>query len=210
MANIQLYHYWRSSCSWRVRWALELKGVKVDAIPVNLLAGEQRSPAYLQMNPLGTVPMLVINGASYGQSLAILEWLDEVYPKPSLLPTDPIARMRTRQLSLMIVADTQPLQNLGAQRLHSADEEERKKWVQHWITQGLDAFERLVTTTAGTFAMGSQLTMADLCLVPQCYNAQRFAVDLKTFPTVHRIYQHCLTLPECDAAAPHRQQGATP
>ena len=210
MSQLKLFHYWRSSCSWRVRWAMKVKGVPYTDEPVNLLLGEQRSQAFLQMNPLGTVPVLRTGNHVFTQSVAIIEWLEETYPTPALLPSNPTDRMRVRQLSMIMAADTQPLQNLAAQKYYSADAEKRKTNAQHWITKGLQAYESIVQQTAGTYSVGSQLSMADICLVPQCYNAERFAVDLSRYPTIHRIYKHCLTLKSCDQAAPHNQPGAQP
>lgn len=210
MTNLKLFHYWRSSCSWRVRWALAIKRIAFDHQPINLLLGEQRDPAFAKMNPLSTVPVVHTGQNHFTQSLAILEWLEETHPTPALLPNNVTDRLRVRQLSLIIAADTQPLQNLAAQKYYSSDAHLQKTYAQHWINKGLHAYETVARSTAGTYSMGSQLTMADLCLIPQCYNATRFAVDLTCYPTIHRIYKHCLTLPECDQSAPHNQPGAQP
>jgi len=206
--GITLYHYWRSSCSWRVRWALAIKGVAYESKPINLLKGEQRSPAYLKLNPSGTVPCLVVDGIPYGESLAMLEWIEEKFPQRALLPQDPGSRMRVRQMCLAIVAGTQPLQNLSVQNFYSTDAVKKIAWAKHWNHLGMQAFANLIEAHAGTFCFGSQLTLADLCLIPQFYNAIRFGVDVDQFPKLKKIYEHCLALPECDAAAPHNQPGA--
>jgi maleylacetoacetate isomerase len=205
-----LHHYWRSSCSWRLRWALALKGISYRSVPVNLLKGEQRSPDYLKINPAGTVPCMQIDGVPFTQSLAIMEWLDEQYPKRPLLPVSPIDRLKTRELSLVIAADTQPLQNMGPQQYFSSDANKRAEYARHWIEKGLRTFETLVRPLAGTFSMGDSITIADICLIPQCYNAQRFNLNLSPFPTVQRIYRNALLTSECESAAPHNQPGAEP
>jgi maleylacetoacetate isomerase len=208
--NLTLYHYWRSSCSWRVRWALKHKGVAYSEVIVNLLKGEQSNPAFLAKNPGGGVPALEINSKIFGESLAILEWIEETYPTNPLLPQAPIDRLRVRQICQLITSGIQPIQNLSVMRRHSSDPAEQAKWAHHWISLGLEKLELLITSCAGTYCFGGQLTFADLCLVPQVYNALRFSVDISLFPTVNRINNHCLKLPDCDAAAPHNQTGATP
>lgn len=206
--NISLYHYWRSSCSWRVRWALALKGVAYDSIPVNLLQGEQASATYAARNPAGFVPALRVDGRFFGESLAILEWIEETWKTPALLPKDPLDRMAVRQMAMTIVAGTQPLQNLATLKYFAPDEAARKPHAQHWIGRGLKTFEALVAQAGktGPFAFGPEPTFADLCLVPQVYNALRFDVDLTATPRCKAIYEHALTTPACDAAAPHRHE----
>lgn len=208
VGSLRLYHYWRSSSSWRVRWALQVKGVPYEAIAINLLANESESPEHLKRNPYGTVPVLELprelRGQYLGESMAIIEWLEETHPEPSLLPGDPFQRARIRQLAELINAGTQPLQNLGVAALHSDDSTEQKKWNAYWNHHGLQSYEKLVSQTAGKLSIGDDLTLADLFLIPQCYNALRFDIELKTYPTVHRIYQHALTLPTCQAAHPDR------
>lgn len=209
-SDLILYNYWRSSCSWRVRWALALKGVAFRNVPIDLLHDGQKSPDFLSLNPAGFVPAMVIDGVAYGESLALLEWIEETWPNPSLLPLDPVSRLRVRQLCLTIVAGTQPLQNLVAMRAHSTDGAEQSRWARTWIQRGLQTFEALaqLNYVAGTFSFGGTLTMADLCVVPQVYNAKRFGVDLSEMPIVSRIYDHCLTLSACTEAAPQNQPGA--
>jgi len=207
--NVTLYHYWRSSCSWRVRWALNHKNITYQSKIINLLQGEQRAPEFLLKNPQGMIPCLEIDGHVVNESLAILELLEEIKPSPSLLPTDPWMRQKARELSLLVVASIQPLQNLRIlARLEN--QAQKDEWCRHVITEGLQAYEGILLkqNLAGTYSIGSQLTIADLCLIPQVYNAVRFHADLKLFPTCYGIYERCLKLPACDAAAPQNQPGA--
>ena len=208
MHNHTLYHYWRSSCSWRVRWAMELKGLSYQSIPVNLLKGEHKNHDFLARNPSGQVPSFEINGKSFNESLAILEWIEENYPTPPLLPTDSMSKIKVRELSYMIAMGTQPLQNLKVQKYFSSDGAIRKSYANHWIQEGLEAFEKRVVETAGTYCFGSSVSFADLCLIPQCYNAERFGVNLEKFPVTHRIYNYCLATPACHASSPSQQPGA--
>lgn len=210
MTSITLYQYWRSSCSWRVRWALDLKGVAFNSVIVNLLKGEQKDAAFGQKSPTGQIPCLDIGGTHLVESLAIMEWLEETYPQNPLLPQDPMDRVEVRQLCGIIALGIQPIQNLSVLQHVSADKAERAKWARHWIEKGLAAYEKKTSTVAGTFSFGGQLSMADICLVPQVYNAHRFQVDMSKFPTVEKIYQHCLTLPSCQKAHPDQQPGAVP
>ena len=210
MNQITLHHYWRSSCSWRVRWALELKGLTWHAKPVNLLKNEQQTSAYTQKNPAACVPCLEYRGEFLADSIAIIEWLDETFPGHSLFPTSPSCRAKVRQLVGIIASGTQPIQNLWVlKELHGLGQD-RAKWAADVITRGLGAYETVLQRTSGTFSYGGQITAADLCLVPQVYNAHRFNVDMQKFPISERIYQHCLTLKSCDQAAPHNQDGAQP
>ena len=208
--QITLYHYWRSSCSWRVRWALLHKQVSYNDLPINLLANEQNSPAYLAVNPGGFVPAIYYQGMVFGESLAIMEWLEESFPANPLLPQNATDRLRVRQVCQMIVSGIQPIQNLSVMRRHSSDPSEQAAWAHYWIKAGLEKVETLLTPHAGTYCFGGQLTMADMCLVPQIYNANRFNVDLSAFPKISQINQNCLQLSDCQKAAPHNQKGATP
>ncbi len=208
--NIELFHYWRSSCSWRVRWALALKKVPYTSTPVNLLKNEHKDPQYLKLNPAAQVPTLVVNGVALRESLAIIEWLDEKYPAVPLLPQDPLDRAKVRELAYSTAINIQPIQNLKVLQFVSHDMTERTRFAQYWIKEGLAVFEKKVVGTAGTYCFGGQLTLADLCLVPQVYNALRFGVDMTLFPITNAIASRCLLLPECDQAAPHNQPGAQP
>jgi len=188
-----------------VRWAFAYKGVDADYVDVDLLSGQSESAEHRARNPLGFVPALEIGPGQYlAESLAIIEWLEETVPRPFLLPGDPLKRARIRQLAEMINADTQPLQNLNAQDLHSDDPAKRKAWAVHWIVTGLEAYEKIASTTAGKFSVGDELSVADLCLVPQCYNALRNEIDLARFPTIKRIHDHALTTPSALASHPDR------
>jgi maleylacetoacetate isomerase len=206
--HLELYHYWRSSCSWRVRWGLHLKGLSFQSRPVNLLLGEQRAAPYLAINPAGVVPTLIVDGTPMSESLAILEWLDECAPQQPLLPRDPLSRARVRELAYHITAGIQPLQNLKVLALQGPDQAERLRYGRRWINEGFISLEKRLVLTAGTYSFGGQLTIADLCLVPQVYNALRFGITLDAYPTIRRIHQHCWQLPTCHASAPDQQDGA--
>lgn len=207
--QITLHHYWRSSCSWRVRWALNMKGLSYKSCPVNLLKGEHRSPPYLAGNPAGFLPGLEVNGQFFGESLAMLEWLDEQHPTPALLPTDGLARLRVRQLALIIASGTQPLQNPSVIGYYTSDAEKKKEYGAYWIKKGLQTFQTVRNSaTPGHYSFGDSVTIADLCLIPQIYNALRFDVSMDEFSDLKTIYDRCLLLPDCDQAAPHSQPGA--
>lgn len=198
-----LKHYWRSSCSWRVRWALALKQLSYRSEPVNLLQDEHRQASYLRANPQGQVPVLLVDGIPYYESLAIIEWLDECYPHAPLLPSAPTERMLARQLAYMISSGTQPLQNLSAQRYYSSDPQLQRRYARHYIERGLNAYERrLRELGGGTFSLGGQLTIADLCLVPQVYNALRFRCDMRPLPLISKIYHTCMQTPACQESSP--------
>lgn len=207
--KIILHHYWRSSCSWRVRWALNHKAIPYGSETVNILADEQKSPAYLRKNPAGFLPGLEINGQFFGESLAMLEWLEEQYPTPALLPADPLQRLRIRQLAMIIAAGTQPLQNLAVVSYYSSDAAKKKESAAYWIRKGLKTFQNVRNIAGpGTYSFGNGVTLADLCLIPQIYNALRFDVSMDEFSDLKAIYDRCLALPACDKAAPHNQPGA--
>lgn len=204
-----LYHYWRSSSSWRVRWALLLKGVAYEAVAVDLLAGAQRDEAHVRRNPQGLVPVLRLGDTYLAESVAIIEYLDETIPQPPLLPGDALGRARVRQLVQIINADTQPVQNLSVLRQHSSDADSQKAWARHFITRGLQAYEALLgdgSWPQGRYSYGAELTMADLFLVPQCYNARRFGIDVGEFPRVAAVEAACLGLPEAKASSPDQQR----
>ncbi len=208
----KLYHYWRSSCSWRVRWALRLKDIPCEFIPVNLLTDEIESPEYLKRNPMGYVPALeVTDGTRVNvlcESIPIVEYLEETHSSYSLLPGDSLQRAKIRQLVETINAGTQPLQNLNVFQLHSSVPEEQKKWNQTWIRKGLHAYETIAKPVAGKFSVGDQVTLADLVLIPQCYNALRYEVSLSEFPLLDRIYKSALQTQACSDSAPEKFQPA--
>jgi maleylacetoacetate isomerase len=213
---ITLYTYWRSSCAYRARIALHLKGIEYEPRFVHLLrdGGEQFSPEYRALNPQSRVPTLVHDGVTITQSLAIIEYLEERYPKPALLPADAAGRARVRSLAQLIASDVQPLQNTSVTRylrgsLNTTDEQ-LAAWLTEWIGRGLEALEsRLAGESAtGDFSHGAAPGLADCCLVPQCYAARRFKVDPAQFPTVARIEARCTALPAFARAAPERQPDA--
>ncbi len=206
-SDIKLYSYYRSSCSWRVRIALRFKDIKYEYIGVNLLKSEQNGADYLAVNPNGKLPCLVVNGAPIAQSMGILEFLEEVYPQNSLLPKDPIQRAYARMIANTFACDIQPLQNILALNIPAAD---KPKWAHDIIANGLVKVEKMLETHAGVFCVGDEISFADLCLVPQIYNAKRFSVDLSVFPTVLRVYEHCMTLDLFNETAPESMPDCPP
>ena len=202
-----LYDYYRSSASYRVRIALNLKGVDYTRVPVNLLEGEQKEAAYRARNPQGFVPMLEADGERLTQSLAIMSWLDGKYPMPPLLPADPAGRSHVLALALTIAADIHPLNNLRVLKRLTAmgiDQAARDEWYRHWIAQGFDALEALAAPRAGDFLFGAAPTFADICLVPQMFNARRFDVALDAWPTLLRADASACALEPFAAAHPDR------
>lgn len=214
--RLRLHNYWRSSASYRVRIALELKhlGYEYIAVPIQPGIDAQRDNAYLARNPEGRVPTLEVDGYPLSQSMAILEWLDEAVPNPPLLPADPLDRAHVRGLAQLIVADIQPLQNLGVTRhlqTLGLDESQVATWTRHWITRGLTVFEQqLQRGRAGDFCHGQSPTLADICLIPQCYAARRFGVSLDDLPRVRAVEQRCLDLEAFRRASPEQQPDAEP
>ena len=201
--TLVLKHYWRSSCSWRVRWALELKGLTYRKVHVDLLAGEHLKQDYRQQNPLTFVPTLIVDGRPYFESLAIIEWLEETYRQPPLLPIEPQRRLIVRQLAYLIACGIQPLQNMATQRHYSDDRQAQQDYARHFIERGFQAYEqRLTELGSTTFSIGEQVTVADLCLIPQVYNARRFNCDLSPFPNIKRIYDNCLQTETCRRSSP--------
>ncbi|KAM3594226.1 uncharacterized protein V6R79_004454 [Siganus canaliculatus] len=183
-----LHGYFRSSCSWRVRTALALKGIEYDQIPVNLIkdGGQQLSEEYKTVNPMQQVPTLEIDGISLSQSLAVIQYIDETRPGPRLLPADPKKRAQVRMISDIIASGIQPLQNLSVIQKIGA---EKVQWAQHFIDRGFQALEPILKQTAGKYCVGDEISMADICLVPQVYNAERFKVDVAKYPTIQRLNQ---------------------
>jgi maleylacetoacetate isomerase len=202
-----LYDYYRSSASYRVRIALNLKGVDYTRVPVNLLEGEQKEAAYRARNPQGFVPMLEADGERLTQSLAIMSWLDGKYPMPPLLPADPAGRSHVLALALTIAADIHPLNNLRVLKRLTAmgiDQAARDEWYRHWIAEGFEALEALAAPRAGDFLFGAAPTFADICLVPQMFNARRFDVALDAWPTLLRADAAACALEPFAAAHPDR------
>ena len=211
---MRLYGYWRSSAAYRLRIALNLKGVAYDAVPVDLRAGGQRAPEFLAVNPQGIVPCLEDGATTLTQSLAIIEYLEETRPDPPLLPSDPAARARVRAIALAVACEMHPLNNLKVlqylEQQVGVDEEGRRRWYHHWIAEGFGPLERILSETAGTFAFGDRPTLADVCLVPQVANAHRYRCDMAPYPTIRRVNERCLELPAFATAAPERQPDAPP
>jgi len=214
--SLQLYSYWRSSAAYRVRIGLNLKGLPYDIVPVHLVrdGGQQHSDAYRVLNPQELVPTLGHGQRRLTQSLAILEYLDEVWPTPPLLPATARERQRVRALALLVACEVHPLNNLRVLQYFEHEwnvpQPERDQWVKHWIEDGFRAAEALLAEhpSTGDFCEGEMPTLADCCLVPQVYNARRFGVDLAPYPTIRRIEAACLALPAFDAARPENQPDA--
>lgn len=208
MQQYRLKHYWRSSCSWRVRWALELKQLKYSLEPVNLLEKDQRKDDYLKLNPAGFVPAF-FNGKTWmGESLAIIEWLDTQHTEILCVPRDPMAAANVRQIAYSVACGIQPIQNLVVQQYVSDVPEERQKFAAHWIERGFHATEALLAQHSGRFSVGDHPSLADLCLIPQVYNARRFNVDLDLFPNIRKVDANALTTEACQAAHPDRHAPA--
>jgi maleylacetoacetate isomerase len=202
--ELTLFHYWRSTSSWRVRWALLLKRVDAHLVHVGLLNGESESPEHLKRNPMGFVPVLQVGHRYLQESVAILEWLQELIPAPSFFPGDSYQKAHIRALVEIINAGTQPLQNLSVLDQYSEDEKKRKEWMQHFIRRGLKAFEILAKDSAGQFCVGDQITAADLFLIPQLYAAGRNEISLDEFPLLKRINVAALATKEASASAPEK------
>lgn len=210
---MQLHTYYRSSAAYRARIALALKGINYDPAFVHLVkdGGQQKAPAYKALNPLGLIPTLVDGDAVVPQSLAILEYLEETHPSPALLPADPAGRARVRAMALTVACDIHPLNNLRVLNYLRGPlgqgEEAVKAWIAHWIIEGFTALEQMVGGD-GRFCWGDAPSFADICLVPQMFNARRFGVDLSAFQKLNAIDAHCQTLVAFQAAAPGNQPDA--
>ena len=212
---MKLYTFFRSSAAYRVRIALNLKGLTYEQVPVHLTrnGGEQRTDAYRQINPNALVPSLEDGGAFINQSLAIVEYLDEAYPQVPLLPGSAADRAHLRAIALTIACDIHPLQNLRVltylSREFQVDEERRNVWFRHWVKNGLEAVEHMVVRgKPGKFAVGDTPTLADIFIVPQLANARRVGTDLSGMPTLLRIDENCQALPAFQQAAPKAQPDA--
>ncbi|HXS08030.1 MAG TPA: maleylacetoacetate isomerase [Rhizomicrobium sp.] len=213
--DLALYSYFRSSAAFRVRIALNLKGLSADTHFVHLLkdGGQQHGEAYREINPQEIVPTLVAQGQALGQSLAIIEYLDEIVPEPALLPSEPLARARVRQLALLIACDIHPLNNLRVLRQLKQlgiEDDARLGWQRHWIGEGFRALEALLAgdPARGAFCHGDKPTLADLCLIPQMTNARRVELDLAPFPTLLAIEAAAYRLPAFVTARPENQADA--
>ena len=207
---MKLYSYFRSSAAFRVRIALNLKGLDYESVPVHLVkdGGHNRRPEFRAVNPQMRIPALVVpRGDVLIQSLAIIEYLDETHPDPALLPKDAIARAQARALAQIIACDIHPLNNVGTLRYLKRELHQEQSaidaWYHHWVSEGFEAFEALAQP--GPYACGNKVTVADLCLVPQVYNARRLKVPLEKFPKIVGIDAACLKLPAFDRARPENQ-----
>ncbi|PAV63899.1 hypothetical protein WR25_03274 [Diploscapter pachys] len=207
-----LYSYWRSSCSWRVRIALNLKGIDYEYRTVNLLSKEEKNaPEWVAINPSKKVPAFVDGDATITESLAIIEYIEDKYAEKGkpLLPKDLKLRAQSRAIALHISAGIQPIQNVRVLAFLNAKEPDSgPKWANHWLTEGLKELEMLVAKSAGKCAVGDEVSIADLCIPSILYNAKRFNVDLTQFPVLVKINEHLSTIPEFQAAEPDKQPDA--
>ena len=207
---LKLYTYWRSTAAYRVRIALNLKELEYESIPVNLVkhGGEQYKPEYKSLNPQGLVPALVTEeGDVINQSMAIMEYLERVYPHITILPVDAITQAKARSMAQMIVADIHPLNNLRVLKYLKQEwnQEQVDQWYAHWIHEGFGALEAMLAGSQTEFMNTDYPCVADICLVAQVYNANRFKVSLQNFPKLKEINQRCLELPAFKNAAPEAQ-----
>lgn len=211
---MKLYGYWRSSASYRVRIALHLKALDFDYMPVHLVkdGGEQKTATYAELNPAQLVPTLVDGDFKLNQSLAIIEYLDSV-AEPKLVPDDAKQAAVVRMLALDMACDLQPIANLRVLQYVSgtlgAGDDGRQAWIEHWVATAFQAFEKRLEKHAGQYCVGDSVSLADVCLVPQVYNAKRFKVDLAPYPRLMQVYENLQQLPAFQAAAPEQQLDAT-
>ncbi|MGE6380160.1 maleylacetoacetate isomerase [Shewanella baltica] len=215
---MKLYGYWRSSAAYRVRIALNLKGISAEQLSVHLVrdGGEQHKAAYSALNPLELVPTLVmddeLDADALSQSLAIIEYLDEIHPQSPLLPASALERAHVRAMALTVACEIHPLNNLRVLQYLTqtlgVDEAAKNTWYHHWVASGFAALETLLVRHSGRYCFGDIVTLADLCLVPQVYNAQRFNVDLTPYPNIMRVWTECNQLEAFADAAPERQADA--
>lgn len=212
--QLLLYTYYRSSAAYRVRIALALKGISYESVSVHLRKNEQQVASYRALNPQGLIPTLIEDGHAIGQSLAIIDYLEETHPEPSLFPKKPLARARVRQIAYSIACDIHPLNNLRVmRRLKSQcglDDDGCTAWQRHWMAEGFAALENLLAHSpdTGRYCHGDTPSIADLCLVPQLYNGRRAELDLSPYPTLLRIDAACNEHPAFAAAHPARQPDA--
>lgn len=209
MSTLVLYNYFRSSTSYRVRLALHHKGLDFEYKAINLLKNEQRSPEYLQLNPLGGVPTLIHNGKVIPESLAIVEYLDEVFPEHPLLPPDAYLRSRIRQVCEVVNSFMHPMGNLKTLKhleiKHGYTQEQKEEWMGYWLPQGLETLESILQEFSGKYCFGDAITMADIFVVPQILTCQRFKVDISKYAVLNKINENCLKLPAFQKAHPFRQ-----
>jgi maleylacetoacetate isomerase len=214
MSMLTLYSYWRSSAAYRVRIALNLKGLSYRQVPVHLLkdGGQQHSPDYLALNPQGLLPLLVDGSTKIAQSLAILEYLEEVFPQPALLPSEPAQRAQVRALALHIACDIHPLNNLRVLQYLSAElgasDAAKDAWLRHWLALGLAAVEQGLAAFEGRLSLGERPGYLEACLIPQVYNARRFNCELQAYPRILDLTARCEALAAFKQAAPEQQPDA--
>ena len=205
---MKLYDYYRSTACYRVRIALNIKQMTYEKIPVHLISNEQRDANYLALNSQGLVPTLDANGHILNQSLAIIEYLDDISPTPALLPSNPLARAQIKSLAMIIACDMHPLNNLRVlqqlKQQFQATEVQINEWYHHWLKQGFDAIEVQLKhlPRKQDVCYGQDVSLADICLIPQVYNAKRFHFSMDAYPLINQINAHCLTLDAFITAAP--------
>ena len=211
--KLKLYGYWRSSATWRVKWAFELKKVSYEYIPVNILKAEHRSVEHLARNPMGALPVLEIAPSVFmSQSMSILFWIEETFnSEVSLFGSVHANRYKIIELCELINADIAPLQTPRVQKMHSSEDVKKLEWAQHFIRSGFAAYEKNMESlqTTGPYSLGEELTAADMFLVPQVYNAYRYKIDVAAeFPRIDKIYKHCILDGACSKCLPEKQSDA--
>ncbi|MBA6389223.1 maleylacetoacetate isomerase [Colwellia sp. BRX10-3] len=211
---MKLYGYWRSSAAYRVRIAMHLKGLAFESIPVHLVkeGGEQHKNEYAELNPTHLVPTLIDEDVTLHQSIAIIEYLDEKYPSVAIYPKNIVAKAKVKALALDVACEIHPVNNLRVQQYlvknYSLQESDKLNWSHHWMNLGFTAVEQQLKVNSGTYCFGDNITMADICLVPQVYNAYRFNLDMSKFPNICRVAQNCNKHPAFIAALPENQADA--
>ena len=211
---MKLYNYWRSSSSWRVRIALAHKGIDYEYVPVHLVkdGGEQRQEWFRALNAAAQVPLLEFEHGGetrrLGQSLAILAYLEDMFPAPAMMPSDAFERAKAKQLAELVNAGIQPIQNLLVIQKLRGMEVDAKAWCQEFIAAGLAAYEATMAETAGSYSVGDEPSWADACLVPQLYNARRFELDLEPYPTIRQVEANCFELSAFSETAPDKMPDA--
>lgn len=209
--QLTLHSAWRSSAAYRVRIGLNLKGLAYDTVPVNLVANQHQTPAFTALNPQRLLPALEVDGRTLTQSLAILDWLDETVPEPPLLPADPFDRALVRSMAQIVASDIHPVNNLRILRALTdlgVDEPSREAWIGRWISDGFTALEAMIAEHGRGYAFGDAPGLADCCLIPQVYNAERFKTDLTPFPAIRAVAARCAEHPAFVAAHPNQQPDA--
>ncbi|CAO3635390.1 unnamed protein product [Cunninghamella blakesleeana] len=206
-----LYGYFRSTATWRIHIALLWKGIDYEYKPVNLVTGEQKSEAFLKLNPAGRVPAFITKeGKVLIQSEAILEYIEETHPERPMLPKGAYHRALVRSIVQLIACDIHPIQNLAVLKyVGGSDMEKRAEWAKHWVTSGFEGLEKILEESAGTYCVGDHITSADMFLVPMVFNAQRWNVDMTSFPIITRINNTLMTLPEFKNSHPSNQPDST-